>query len=428
MAENRRKDDTMATVENSANNKPTPRRKRRTFKHQSATAADTTTVVQPSIQQPQQQQLQQLPLQNSLGYWVKIKEPADITLLETYVMPKEKMAGLGFPTQTTIDPNKVIIFKSSPRHMFSRNGCNIYAREFVPRGHQGSTDDSGQGSSNSNSDTEGSDSNNEASTVDVETKPSDDAKCLICVRCRGVFHILPGKRYTAADECRFHHGKLQYTGTVGQYSCCGGVKFSPGCCQNKHHVWSGLKSGVNGPYYDFVVTGTPNSLLSDGNYGVYAMDCEMVYTIDGMEVAKVTLVGFDGQVVYDTYVQPENEIFDYNTFYSGITAGDLRNAKKLIHVQLDLLRLINSKTILIGHGLENDLRALKMVHYRVVDTAVVFPDLNGCRQSLKCLMWDYLRKRIQSHGGKGHDSLEDSLACLELMLWRIKSDFYQYRR
>jgi len=33
-------------------------------------------------------------------------------------------------------------------------------------------------------------------------------------------------------------------------------------------------------------------------------------------------------------------------------------------------QLLSEKTIIVGHSLENDLRALKLVHKRVIDTAL----------------------------------------------------------
>ena len=39
--------------------------------------------------------------------------------------------------------------------------------------------------------------------------------------------------------------------------------------------------------------------------------------------------------------------------------------------------LINSETIIIGHALDNDLKTLRMVHYRCVDTAILFPHRSG---------------------------------------------------
>ena len=56
---------------------------------------------------------------------------------------------------------------------------------------------------------------------------------------------------------------------------------------------------------------------------MYGLDCEMVYTGLGLELVKVTVVGVDGRLVYESLVMPENDIIDYNTRFSGITQKDL---------------------------------------------------------------------------------------------------------
>nr|CAD7426191.1 unnamed protein product [Timema monikensis] len=168
---------------------------------------------------------------------------------------------------------------------------------------------------------------------------------------------------------------------------------------------------------------------SDGNFGVYALDCEMCFTTRGLELTKVTVVAADGRLVYDCLVRPENFIIDYNTRFSGITARDLskRATKTLKDVQNDLMGFINADTILIGHGLENDLRALQIIHGTVIDTSVVFPHYWGLpyRRSLKSLVGCLLKRDIQQDSS-GHDSFEDARACIELMLWRIRKDFRSY--
>lgn len=47
--------------------------------------------------------------------------------------------------------------------------------------------------------------------------------------------------------------------------------------------------------------------------------------------------------------------------------------------------LIDASTIIIGHGLENDLKTLRMIHHQCVDTAILFPHKAGApyRRSLK---------------------------------------------
>ena len=67
------------------------------------------------------------------------------------------------------------------------------------------------------------------------------------------------------------------------------------------------------------------------------------------------------ETVIDTLVRPDNEILDYNTRWSGIQEKDLKNCHvHLRDVQQRLLKLINERTILIGHSLESDLKALKV--------------------------------------------------------------------
>ena len=74
--------------------------------------------------------------------------------------------------------------------------------------------------------------------------------------------------------------------------------------------------------------------------------------------------------------------------------GQFKNIKE---VQNDLMGFINADTILVGHGLENDLRALNLIHGTILDTAVVFPHFNGLpfRRSLRSLVSSYLKRDIQ---------------------------------
>ena len=44
-----------------------------------------------------------------------------------------------------------------------------------------------------------------------------------------------------------------------------------------------------------------------------------------------------------------------------------------VSTQARFFQLVCSRTLLVGHSLENDLKALRVVHARVLDTAVLFP-------------------------------------------------------
>lgn len=87
--------------------------------------------------------------------------------------------------------------------------------------------------------------------------------------------------------------------------------------------------------------------------------------------------------------------------FSGVTEADLVDTSiTLRDVQAVLLSMFSADTILIGHSLESDLLALKVIHGTVVDTSVLFPHRLGLpyKRSLRNLMADYLRQIIQDNG------------------------------
>ena len=85
---------------------------------------------------------------------------------------------------------------------------------------------------------------------------------------------------------------------------------------------------------------------------------------------------------------------------------------------LNTLSQSHNITISVGHGLENDFRALNLVHSLVVDTSTLYPHFFGLpyRRSLKSLAKSYLKRDIQTGT---HDSLEDARASLELVLCQV---------
>lgn len=140
------------------------------------------------------------------------------------------------------------------------------------------------------------------------------------------------------------------------------------------------------------------------SHNIYALDCEMCYTAHGLELARVSIVDVGLRDVYEALVRPEGEILDYNTRWSGLNeqsyAAQHNDIKTLVQVQADLLRMFNKNTILVGHSLESDFKALKLVHACVVDTSVVFPHKAGppLKRALRNLMSEYLQKIIQEDG------------------------------
>jgi RNA exonuclease 1 len=258
-----------------------------------------------------------------------------------------------------------------------------------------------------------------------------------CVRCTKTFFMHTGGEYYTEESCTYHWGKLRSQNKNNpSYQCCGGRAgraSSRGCSVAQVHVWSGfpLSRGIVGPLDGYVKTRYRKSLQKERNFGVFGVDCEMCYTRFGLELTKVTIVGVDGRLVYESLVSPENSIVDHNTRFSGISERDLNTGptKSLKEVQNDLNGFINADSILIGHGLENDLRALCLLHLNIIDTSLVFPHFYGLpyRRSLRTLVSSYLKRDIQGNAW-GHDSYEDARACVELMLWKVRKDMEKERK
>ena len=70
------------------------------------------------------------------------------------------------------------------------------------------------------------------------------------------------------------------------------------------------------------VASAVNAGLADVEIGKYiAMDCEMVGVgRDGAEsaLARVSIVNYNGEQVYDSYVLPKEQVVDWRTAVSGI--------------------------------------------------------------------------------------------------------------
>ncbi|XP_076671100.1 RNA exonuclease prage isoform X2 [Andrena cerasifolii] len=401
-----------------------------------------------------------------------LSDAALASLLRRYTLTGEQLAHLGYPVECSYFPGYAVIINHHQHPVGHRvprgyHHLDANAREFVPGSGSGSWTmveseaDSGNcsGSSLENSDLEqesASDSDKSSdigesslSSTDSSSSSSSSSSAssyqeksrrdstpdpyeLVvverrCARCFKSFYVnREDGEYLHEERCVYHWGKLRSGHVDGSHGdtweCCRGRETARGCTTARMHVWTGLAPGYNGPFDGYARTRPARNVPKDGNYGVYALDCEMCFTRRGLEVAKVTVVGMDGKVVYDTLVKPDAEVIDYNTRFSGITAKDLsRASKSLRDVQKDLTGFVHAETILIGHGLENDLRALRILHTTVIDTCVAFPHFLGYpfRSSLKTLARTVLRREIQV---TEHDSVEDARIAVDLMLRRLQHD------
>lgn len=300
-----------------------------------------------------------------------------------------------------------------------------------------------------------------------------------CDRCMQRFQVFPGRRsedgaLTSGGTCNFHWGKAYVpskspgdrTRVSKRYICCGeAVGDSAGCKKNDFHVFKAGDARTLAAVLNFENTPENANIPADRAVG---FDCEMAYTVYGMELIRLTAVSWpDGGELLDVLVQPLGEILDLNSRYSGVWPEDMARAqpwtsfddlvpgkvsepepgsedgevrKKDIRIVSSpeiarslLFSLIAPTTPLIGHGLENDLNAVRIVHPVIVDTALLYPHKAGLpyRNGLKQLMDYHLNRKIQQETGPkvvGHDSAEDARAAGELALLKVANEWSKLQR
>ncbi|KAF1347058.1 hypothetical protein BDV97DRAFT_371584 [Delphinella strobiligena] len=190
-------------------------------------------------------------------------------------------------------------------------------------------------------------------------------------------------------------------------------------CRTAEDGWIDLPEGFTDIYEGAVpFSDVEPGCITQGRQVLF-LDCEMVTTtLDKFALARVSLLDWSGQTIMDELVQPPDPVKDYLTQYSGISKAMLDPVTTtLADIQAKLKTLLTPQTILAGHSLDSDLKALKISFPFIVDTTLLYPHPKGPPQksSLKWLCQKYLSREIQNRGPQGHDSVEDARACLDLV-------------
>ena len=123
---------------------------------------------------------------------------------------------------------------------------------------------------------------------------------------------------------------------------------------------------------------------------VYAVDCDMVCQLRRSSTqpdteARICIIDYEsGIVAYNGLVKPPKPVIDYLTNLSSSQCthttdyldGQASPVTTLSHVQTQLLAILAPQagpiSILVGHSLESDLKALRICHPLCIDTALIY--------------------------------------------------------
>lgn len=165
------------------------------------------------------------------------------------------------------------------------------------------------------------------------------------------------------------------------------------------------------------------------------VDCEMAETSDGSdELVSLYVMDFlTGETLIDSLVIPSRPITDWRAKIHGIDATIMSEAgahQNALHgwaaAREELWKHIDESTILVGQSILFDFEALRLIHMRVVDSAILATEavFNKTgkkyrkprrRWGLQELCEKFLG--IQIRNGDGiHSNMEDVLAAREVVL------------
>ncbi|KAI0892289.1 hypothetical protein F4806DRAFT_480163 [Annulohypoxylon nitens] len=288
----------------------------------------------------------------------------------------------------------------------------------------------------------------------------------VCDRCTRRFQVFPGRRDDGAlasnGTCTHHPGKFYFTergpgkSSQGQkkYRCCHRSvdDDAGGCFTAPTHVFKTTNINRLASLLNFCET-PPNPTVPEDR--AICFDCEMGFTVHGLELIRMTAVSWPGnETLADILVQPYGEVLDLNTRYSGVTPEAMASAERWVPGEDHrptpavgeakpklkiasspeaarnlLFSLIGPLTPIIGHGLENDLNAIRVIHPTCIDSILLYPHKRGLphRNGLKMLMQTLLNQKIQQEADEsapeGHDSAEDAKAAGELVRLKIRDEW-----
>ena len=296
-----------------------------------------------------------------------------------------------------------------------------------------------------------------------------------CDRCAGRFQVFPGRRgdgtLTTGGPCTYHPGKAvspprkptdHITGQGDAFHlCCNEtVGASAGCVKAPTHVFKVSETKRLASILQFQETPLRQPNDEKERRQPISFDCEMGYTTLGLELIRLTIVSWpEGKQLLDVLVKPMGEVLDLNSAYSGVfpehyikavpygttattttaaaaaaqatsTANQphpsevpvMQVVESPAEARILLFQFLDPGTPLIGHSIDSDLNACRVIHPTVVDTVILYPHPGGglpSRSALKVLARKFLDRDVQTGGAHGHDSKEDAITAGDLV--RVKA-------
>ena len=80
------------------------------------------------------------------------------------------------------------------------------------------------------------------------------------------------------------------------------------------------------------------------------------------EIARLSIVNYNGHVLFDEYFKPRNKVINYLTWVSGITYENTKDANYFSDLKGKVYSIFKNK-IIVGHSIQNDFQCLHYQHY-----------------------------------------------------------------
>jgi hypothetical protein len=302
-----------------------------------------------------------------------------------------------------------------------------------------------------------------------------------CDRCAARFQVFPDRNdvglLSSNGPCRYHPNRKVFpprqktdhqTGSQqAYYPCCMETVGAAGCTENDDHVFKTTSPNRLAAVLPFITTPDNDKPRRDRDGKVVkavTFDCEMGYTVYGMELIRLTAVSWpDNKDLLDVLVRPLGAVIDLNSRFSGVFPEHFRdaipyddwkpssvrgskvssNGDGAVTATPDNLPIVDSpnrarsllcsfltpNTPLLGHAINNDLNAVRLCHPTIIDTVVLYPHPRGLpmRLGLRALSQRILNRAIQTGGARGHDSREDAVTTGDLVRVKVGEKWRQMR-